>query len=931
VNKKSAHIFLVPPQNSITKKIFFLIAFCGVISVAHAQIFSTRGTDFWLAYGPHANMFNNDGSIDPTGGSQEMVLYFTTLADANITVEIPALGWSKNYFVGASSFTESDPLPKSGVNDARIDSEGVFNTGVHIYSDQPISVYCHIYANGSSASSLILPTYILGQNYNSLNFTQTSDDPNSYSYCFVVATEDSTTVLVTPAANTQTHAARTPFTQTLQRGQVLNLMGKIPVKTGNKYSGVDLTGTHIETMTDNTPVCKRIAVFSGSTSISINCDPAATSTSDNLIQEVFPAKAKGNEFITVPSQSLGNNYFRIYAPDTSIKVTFNGVLLTNLISGKYYQVQSNKPSVIEASSNVLVAQYITSQSVCGNTIDGNNGDPEMTYLSPTNQTFSTADFYSTNHFNINSNYVNIVKVTNDTSNTTLDNVNILPFFKKVPVDPVFSYAQIPVSPGNHTIHSDSGFNAIAYGYGTEESYAYNLGFFNQPPANYINIQNPYANPVLPQTCNATPFKLSVSFPFQPMSIQWNFFNNSSLTPNDPVTISDPDYDSTYTIDSTNYFRYSLPGYYTTSTVSDIPVQIAVSKATEDGCADTAIYNYTIKVFQKPVADWTLQSNACVNDSLQFNDNSLGFGRSFMNWNWVFGNGDSSTLENPKTYYKDPGNYNISLQVINDIGCFADTVKPLFISSRPVANFGMAGLLCAGNPITFTDSSTIATGAITQWHWDLGDGTTSSSENLVNTYSYGDTLNIKLWDYSAQNCVSDTASKILIIYSYPVVRTPLDTFVVEGHSVQLIPFYRGSDLHYLWYPPLYLNSDTIPFPVSSTKTSTFYQETVTGAGGCVSKADTYIEVIQFLEIPNVFSPNGDGINDTWVIKNTELYPQLTVQIFNRYGQPIFYSKGYYTPWDGKMNGKPLPVGVYYYVITPQDKYVPPSSGYVTILR
>lgn len=67
------------------------------------------------------------------------------------------------------------------------------------------------------------------------------------------------------------------------------------------------------------------------------------------------------------------------------------------------------------------------------------------------------------------------------------------------------------------------------------------------------------------------------------------------------------------------------------------------------------------------------------------------------------------------------------------------------------------------------------------------------------------------------------------------------------------------------------------------------------------------------LPNVFTPNGDGVNDTWVLPNINLYPDCTVKIFNRGGQQVFNSVGYGTPWDGTFNGRTLPPDVYYYII------------------
>jgi gliding motility-associated-like protein len=84
------------------------------------------------------------------------------------------------------------------------------------------------------------------------------------------------------------------------------------------------------------------------------------------------------------------------------------------------------------------------------------------------------------------------------------------------------------------------------------------------------------------------------------------------------------------------------------------------------------------------------------------------------------------------------------------------------------------------------------------------------------------------------------------------------------------------------------------------------------------------------VPNAFSPNGDGINDTWMIQYLDTYPGCTVDVYNRYGQVIFHSTGYSRPWDGRMNGQPLPIGTYYWIIDPKNgrRQV---SGSVTIIR
>ena len=110
----------------------------------------------------------------------------------------------------------------------------------------------------------------------------------------------------------------------------------------------------------------------------------------------------------------------------------------------------------------------------------------------------------------------------------------------------------------------------------------------------------------------------------------------------------------------------------------------------------------------------------------------------------------------------------------------------------------------------------------------------------------------------------------------------------------------------------------------------YTLTVTSDKGCTTSDKVFVKVLQKPEVPNIFSPNGDGVHDKWVISFLESYPGSTVEVFNRYGQRIYYSIGYTTPWDGTINGKPVPVGTYYYIVDPKNGRKKQAS-YVDIIR
>jgi gliding motility-associated-like protein len=88
----------------------------------------------------------------------------------------------------------------------------------------------------------------------------------------------------------------------------------------------------------------------------------------------------------------------------------------------------------------------------------------------------------------------------------------------------------------------------------------------------------------------------------------------------------------------------------------------------------------------------------------------------------------------------------------------------------------------------------------------------------------------------------------------------------------------------------------------------------------------------VDIPSGFTPNGDAMNDQWIIANSAFYPNIQVNIYSRWGEEVFSSNGYNTPWDGTYNGDPLPIGTYYYVIEVNEpQFQNPLTGPVTIVR
>jgi len=116
----------------------------------------------------------------------------------------------------------------------------------------------------------------------------------------------------------------------------------------------------------------------------------------------------------------------------------------------------------------------------------------------------------------------------------------------------------------------------------------------------------------------------------------------------------------------------------------------------------------------------------------------------------------------------------------------------------------------------------------------------------------------------------------------------DLFVEEGNAITIHPAYEGKIIQYRWSPSSYLNTINLPYTTAMPPDDIIYTLRATGEGNCITTKFFYIDVIQLLKIPNAFSPNNDGINDSWQIGNIYKYPQASVEIFNRYGQRVFFT-------------------------------------------
>jgi gliding motility-associated-like protein len=251
--------------------------------------------------------------------------------------------------------------------------------------------------------------------------------------------------------------------------------------------------------------------------------------------------------------------------------------------------------------------------------------------------------------------------------------------------------------------------------------------------------------------------------------------------------------------------------------------------------------------------------------------------------------------------------------------------------KPVAALSVdARNICQGVDTRFSDRSTDAGSTITGWAWTFGDGTVSTSRNPVKRYTLPGTYVVSLSATNAGGCVSDPVRDTVRVFLQPVVDAGPSFVVQQGTRVTFQPKVNDTTLRFTWSPAPDLSPASLLRASVTASQDQIYRLTAIGQNNCTASDTLTVRILKPVKVPNAFSPNGDGVHDTWNIEHISDYPGSSLQVFNRYGQLVYSIKGYSTPWDGRANGKDLPVGVYYYIIELRNGFSP-LNGSITIIR
>lgn len=278
-----------------------------------------------------------------------------------------------------------------------------------------------------------------------------------------------------------------------------------------------------------------------------------------------------------------------------------------------------------------------------------------------------------------------------------------------------------------------------------------------------------------------------------------------------------------------------------------------------------------------------------------------------------------------------GTYTIEIRDNNGNGCvYVDKVTVIENSPPGLFVQSSANANCLGNSgsIKF-----IALGGTAPYQISLAGGETNSTGLFTSLVagSYSATV------VDANGCSATTSGIVGFTPSETATDCSAggDKIILAGESVALQPVVpTGSIIS--WTPSTDISDPSSGNPFVSPKSETKYNMFVTYPNGCFCIDEVVVKVINYITPINVFSPNKDGINDVWEIRNTSNFENIVVDVFDRWGSKIFHSDGYGAgqEWDGTFNGLPLPVAVYYYVIKfnfPGEEKNYYNSGTVTILK
>ncbi|MET4080115.1 gliding motility-associated-like protein [Pedobacter sp. UYP30] len=329
---------------------------------------------------------------------------------------------------------------------------------------------------------------------------------------------------------------------------------------------------------------------------------------------------------------------------------------------------------------------------------------------------------------------------------------------------------------------------------------------------------------------------------------------------------------------------------------------------------------SVEIYPIPVAIAALTKPVCVGESIQL---AATGGTSYL---WVGPNGFTSTDQNPiipNAKKNMSGTYAV---IVTANGCSSSsTGTEAKVVDAVVAKTNQATLkICQG---ATAQLQAIGPNSNT-YTWFPTDGL--SNPNIANP-TVAPTKNTTYTVTVSNGVCSITDTTRVLLVEDPVISAGADIKLFSGQAKHLAGKITGTDYQLFWTPKDYLDDPTILNPIASPLKDITYTLHVVSTFGCFDlTSSVFVKVYPEIIIPSAFSPNGDGVNDTWTIAAAGAFDHAKIKVFNRYGNLVYQNQGIFTSWDGKYQGVLLPTGVYYYTAYFNEDFKT-FSGPVTLIR
>ena len=735
----------------------FILTFCSL--EIFAQNISNEGTEFWLCFPSHV------AAGGSAGGLASLSVFITS---KNNTSGVVTCGTSKPipFSVVANTVTEvvvdrnASYLPASTT---------YINQGIRVLIDdgQPKAVvYAHVFAGARSAATLVLPKVALGQKYYTIAYSQQYNTGGSKSQFEVVCVEPNTKLNITLRLNGVVQP--TPLTVTL-------------ANVGDVYqyqNDQDISGTLIE-VDASTSSCKRFAAFSGSSALAIlapGCFPPGSNTNtalnpsyDPLFQQLYPLESWGQKFPLIPFSDRNTGaIFRVLASVNNTMVSVAG-LNVPLNAGEFYETKPlTDVGLITADKPVMVAEYALTEYCADSRNYGRTkipSDPDMVILNPLEYSIKDVTMYSSTKLAITEQFINVMILTAGVKSFKINKVDYSARFSQVPGNNLYSYAQINltlIGGTNFNLTADVGFNAMAYGFGNFESYAYSAGT-NLAASIFLNAVRPETDEIINNACLDEPFDFRLVLPYMSQKLIWTIDSGETIT-------QDPPKPKPITVNGKLLFEYRLKLNKTYKTAGTKKISIVSTFPSAGGCSSgDEVLNFDFEVYENPVIK-SIQAldSVCINNLVQYDFTAPTNTRPIESYFWDFGDSTTSSEKNPVHIYKTIGKKKVSLYVKSDVSCVSNIIsKEIQVFPKPLMDFSMGNINCSLKDIQFKDLSQLLGNKVKSYQWDFGDGSTSPEANPIHIYQKPDNYVITLKIVTESGCET-TLRKSKIIYDSPVI-------------------------------------------------------------------------------------------------------------------------------------------------------------------